>query len=463
MMKKKNPPLKIFLSYSHKDREFLIALKEHLAELEHQGRIAIWYDDYIWAGERWSEEIERQLERADLVLLLISASSLASKYCRKESERAFARQQEGQAIVVPILLRAANWQWSPQLAGHQMLPREAKPIEEHSSRHSAFTEVARELGSLVEDHLAPSVTPHKDKEILEPSPSLGATVVSEKEVAAPVRPLLAQFKVRCEPLQRLYTRAALREAKVLWEAALSLAEEMTPRHPEMGSILYQLGLIQRDLGDLSAARQVLQRSLDLALGDQEPDLGQVAGRQSDLAEVHRRLGDLGRAWELVGKEYPACGPRETLHQRNVQALILKDQGDLGAAQSQLSAALEVGVLAGLAETPELAATRLNLALLYKDSGDYDEAESQLSLALAIDEEHYGPEHPEVAFDCNGLGLVLQARRNYLAARAQFQRALQIISQALGEDHPYTASIRRNLEGLSLRGLTSAFLGYSAAA
>jgi hypothetical protein len=74
-------PLKLFYCYAHQDRELRDALDSHLSILLWQGLIEIWHDGNISVGTDWEKEIDRHLGSADIVLLLVSADFLASKYC----------------------------------------------------------------------------------------------------------------------------------------------------------------------------------------------------------------------------------------------------------------------------------------------------------------------------------------------------------------------------------------------
>ncbi len=118
----------VFFSYSHRDQALRDALETHLALLVREGAIRSWHDRKIGAGRDWEGEIDRHLESADLVLLLISPDFMASDYCfDREMGRALERHDAGEARVVPVILRPADWQ-TADFARLQALPRNAKPI-----------------------------------------------------------------------------------------------------------------------------------------------------------------------------------------------------------------------------------------------------------------------------------------------------------------------------------------------
>jgi len=135
-------PLRVFISYSHKDERLRRELETHLAQLEREGLIEHWQDRKIGAGEEWAGAIDTHLAKADIVLLLISADFIASRYCYDiEMRRALNRHRAGRARVIPIILRAADWHTAP-FGKLQALPTEGKPVANRRPRDVAWLEVA---------------------------------------------------------------------------------------------------------------------------------------------------------------------------------------------------------------------------------------------------------------------------------------------------------------------------------
>ncbi|WP_245427210.1 toll/interleukin-1 receptor domain-containing protein [Mesorhizobium sp. YM1C-6-2] len=104
----------VFFSYSHVDEALRDQVETQLALLKRQGVIETWHDRRIGAGEEFAGAIDRHVETDDIILLLVSADFIASDYCYDiEMKRAMERHAAGEAIVIPVILRACDWHGAP--------------------------------------------------------------------------------------------------------------------------------------------------------------------------------------------------------------------------------------------------------------------------------------------------------------------------------------------------------------
>jgi len=134
-------PVELFYSYSHKDEKLRDELAVHLTMLQRQGVIKPWHDRNISAGAEWAKEIDDAIDSAQIILLLISADFLASEYCYGlEMKRAIERHETGEACVIPIILRPADWSGAP-FSKFQALPKNAKPVT--GWKEKAFVDIAQ--------------------------------------------------------------------------------------------------------------------------------------------------------------------------------------------------------------------------------------------------------------------------------------------------------------------------------
>lgn len=131
----------VFFSYSHKDEELRDELETHLSMLKRDGSITSWHDRRILPGADFAQQIDENLESADVVLLLVSSYFLASDYCVEvEMRRALERHEQGECRIIPVILRPCDWHSAP--FGHLLaLPKDGKPITHYPDLHQGFAEV----------------------------------------------------------------------------------------------------------------------------------------------------------------------------------------------------------------------------------------------------------------------------------------------------------------------------------
>jgi hypothetical protein len=141
-------PLNVFFCYAPEDEELCQDLEAHLKLLVRQGYITEISGRRIGAEAR--AEIERQMDRADLILLLVSADFLASdRLYEVELRRALARRAERPEDVLGVLLRPCDWAHG-DLAGLEMEPidplkRVVVPLTAWPSRDDGLKRVAEEI------------------------------------------------------------------------------------------------------------------------------------------------------------------------------------------------------------------------------------------------------------------------------------------------------------------------------
>ncbi len=150
-------PVDAFISYSHRDEALRHSLEKHLASLLREGFVRVWHDRRITAGDDWGGEIDRHLEEARLVLLLISPDFIASKYCFDvETARAVERHLSGEAVVVPVILRPVDWinvrvgPFNTKLSELHALPVDGLPVTKWPDQDEAFVSIVQGLRSLIE-------------------------------------------------------------------------------------------------------------------------------------------------------------------------------------------------------------------------------------------------------------------------------------------------------------------------
>lgn len=152
LVEKKQKTLNIVICYAHEDEALRERLVKQLSALHRQGLIALWYDREISAGKEWTYELSSQINKAQIILLLVSADFIASDYCYSiEMRQAIERHEKGEARVIPIILRHVYWQGTP-FGKLQTLPLDAQPImaSNWNTLDEAFFNVAEGIRKVVE-------------------------------------------------------------------------------------------------------------------------------------------------------------------------------------------------------------------------------------------------------------------------------------------------------------------------
>jgi hypothetical protein len=109
---------KVFISYSHADKEWLDRLKRHLKPLVREGNLDCWDDTHIRPGDDWKQEIQNALDTAQVAVLLISADFFASDFIDETELPPLldAAKAKG-ARILPVILSSPLIKSNPSMRG----------------------------------------------------------------------------------------------------------------------------------------------------------------------------------------------------------------------------------------------------------------------------------------------------------------------------------------------------------
>ncbi|MEH2421084.1 MAG: toll/interleukin-1 receptor domain-containing protein [Nostoc sp.] len=159
----------VFFCYSHRDETLRDELEVHLSMLKRQGFIEMWHDRRITAGEELDKAISKNLEEADIILLLVSSDFLASNYCYDiEMQRAMQKHEQRESHIIPVILRSCDWRSAP-FSKLLVTPTDGKPIKKFPDQDDAFLEVVNAVKATI-TRLQPP------QDITPPSKSYGSAV-----------------------------------------------------------------------------------------------------------------------------------------------------------------------------------------------------------------------------------------------------------------------------------------------
>ena len=92
----------IFISYSHKDREYVHKLQE---TLQREG-FDVWVDDRIDYGTAWPNVIQDRLDSSDALILVMTTNSFKSNWVQNELAWAWQLRKP----IFPLLLEGDIWE-----------------------------------------------------------------------------------------------------------------------------------------------------------------------------------------------------------------------------------------------------------------------------------------------------------------------------------------------------------------
>lgn len=171
----------IFISYSHADSEYQLRLRKHLSIFERSGNIKYWSDTQLRTGDQWGKEIDENLQKTAVAILLISADFLASDFIRSNELPPLlnAWSQEG-VFILPVIVNPCSFSHVKELCCFQAVNdpehtvSEMSPSEqERTWKNLAETAFERlsEYQSAHPDLEAFPITGHTDDSTPEPEPA----------------------------------------------------------------------------------------------------------------------------------------------------------------------------------------------------------------------------------------------------------------------------------------------------
>lgn len=141
----KKEKVKIFFSYAHKDREYLEEFKEYIKIFERNELVERWDDNELIVGEKWDYSIKEKIYSADIIIFLLSSTSLASDHIyNHELKIAFELKEMGESYVVPIIIKECLWDMT-EFSEFQILPLDGKAVNSWTIREEAWASVSRGL------------------------------------------------------------------------------------------------------------------------------------------------------------------------------------------------------------------------------------------------------------------------------------------------------------------------------
>jgi hypothetical protein len=141
-------PPTVFVSYSRRDADFFEEFSTHLKVLQRKGVIEHWDEGRIRAGNEWDRVIQDQIEKAKIIIPLVSADFLSSDFTWEHGfSEALDRHKRGLATVIPIIVRPCAWQQTP-IAELQVLPLNGETVAQAPNTDRVWIDIAKHVSEV---------------------------------------------------------------------------------------------------------------------------------------------------------------------------------------------------------------------------------------------------------------------------------------------------------------------------
>lgn len=147
----------LFIDYVVEDESYFNELQQHLNPLIKQGKLTIWDESKMSAGEEKMKTWSQHLEEADLILLLISTAYINSKkFGIIESELISCSDK-----IIPIIIRDCLWQETAIKKCSQILPNDLfnnqRPINQWEYKENAYTAIGDKIKDCLKARAVPPI------------------------------------------------------------------------------------------------------------------------------------------------------------------------------------------------------------------------------------------------------------------------------------------------------------------
>jgi len=356
-------PLKVFITYSHNDRQQNTELKTRLAVMESKGKIKLWDDNEILPGDEWYKDISTNLAASDILLYLVSAMSLASKNCNKE----LAEALNAEIRVIPIILESCDW-LNHQLSDFQALPDKGLPINKWDHESDGWQNVVEGIRKTVDKMQSqvdsPSSTPEEElRAELTFQQGNFLLMLGQIEIAIEAY----SYAIRLNPNDAtVYTnRGVAYHAKGDYDRAISDYIEAIQINPNFAAAYTNRGGAYGEKGDYEQAIVDFTQAIDL-----QPDDAIVYNSRgnaySDKGDFDRALEDYTKAIDL--------NPNDTGAYYN-RGMAYGDKGDFDRALEDYTKAIDLN--------PNDTGAYHNRGLTYHAKGDFDRALEDYTKAIEL--------------------------------------------------------------------------------
>lgn len=141
--------INIFISYAHADEKWLERLKTHLKVMAKYYSLEFWEDTKLRGGDKWREEISGAIKRANVAILLVSTSFLASDFISNNELPPILRKAEEEGTrILPLIVSPCVFEDS-ELSTFQAVNSPDKTLADIANDEAAIERVFLTLNDCI--------------------------------------------------------------------------------------------------------------------------------------------------------------------------------------------------------------------------------------------------------------------------------------------------------------------------
>ncbi len=143
---------KVFVSYSHLDKDYLVEIKRHFKPFLKQ--IDFWDDSKIQPGQKWKEEIKIAISETKVAILLVSTDFLGSEFIATDELPPLlkAAEEEG-AVILIVILKPCLFEEFSDLNEFQAMNPPSMPISkmDMNEKEELYVNLVRQTRRILKD------------------------------------------------------------------------------------------------------------------------------------------------------------------------------------------------------------------------------------------------------------------------------------------------------------------------
>jgi len=141
---------KVFISYSHLDKDFLKDVQRHFKPF--LGKIDYWDDSKIEVGQKWKDEIQKAIEETKVAVLLVSTDFLGSDFiATNELPPLLSAAEEEGAVILIVILKPCLFEEFAELNQFQAMNPPNRPISkmDDNEKEELFVNLVRQTKKIL--------------------------------------------------------------------------------------------------------------------------------------------------------------------------------------------------------------------------------------------------------------------------------------------------------------------------